>query len=334
MARIRSIHPGIYTDEAWASVSIAARWFAKGLCTEADDNGTFEWKPLQLKMRIFPADTVDVPALLSELVAAGIVMQFQAEGRALGSLKNFCKYQRPRKPKSWFPTTPQSLAFAAVGAPEVAEPEPEHDAVPQKSVLTPVEPEPVPQKSEKSPQREDGGGRVEEEEISEANASSSPSSDKPDGSKGFEAVWKAYPHVRGRSSKTKAAATYRRIPAAIRQDLPEAIARYAKDGREPNGECGAPAMERWLRDSRYLDWLEEPQETVLPSTWNGPSDVREAFDAALGGDWCRAYLDPCAWQDVPERALIPARAYAARKIVADGRQILAKLGLTVLEKAA
>lgn len=66
----------------------------------------------------------------------------------------------------------------------------------------------------------------------------------------------------------------------------------------------------------------------------GPKEVRDAFDAQLGDEWCRAYLDPCAWQDVPERALIPHTAYAGRKLVRDGRSILAKLGLIVLERAA
>ena len=39
--------------------------------TESDDAGVFEWKPLQIKMRIFPADAVDVAAMLAELVKAG-----------------------------------------------------------------------------------------------------------------------------------------------------------------------------------------------------------------------------------------------------------------------
>lgn len=66
----------------------------------------------------------------------------------------------------------------------------------------------------------------------------------------------------------------------------------------------------------------------------GPKEVRDAFSAKLGEDWCRAYLDPCAWQDVPERALIPATKYAGAKLVRDARPILAALGLSVLERAA
>lgn len=150
MSRIRSIHPGIYTDEAWASVSIAARWLAKGLCTEADDNGIFEWKPIQIKMRIFPADNVDVGDLLAELHEAGIVFQFHENEKHYGAIKNFKKFQRPRKPKAWFPFPERIQSFVG------------EDTVPQKSEPQEVKEERVPQKSEKSPQMEDGGGKRED----------------------------------------------------------------------------------------------------------------------------------------------------------------------------
>jgi len=152
MARIRSLLPGVYTDEAWSSVSIPARWLAGGILTEADDNGVFEWKPLQLKMRIYPADNVDIVALLAELEAAGIVRRFEADGKALGALKNFCKYQRPRKPKAWFPLPANLEAFVALGC----------RAVPQKSEPDDDEPASVPTFGERAKQREDGGGRREE----------------------------------------------------------------------------------------------------------------------------------------------------------------------------
>lgn len=66
----------------------------------------------------------------------------------------------------------------------------------------------------------------------------------------------------------------------------------------------------------------------------GPTEVLDAFTAALGPEWVASYLLPCAWQDVPERALIPATRHAGQKLVRDGRAVLAKLGLTVLERAA
>lgn len=152
MARIRSIHPGVYTDEAWSSVSVAARWLAMGLCTEADDLGVFEWKPIQIKMRVYPANNEDIPALLAELQAAGIVMPFDVEGKRYGAVRNFCKYQRPRKPKSWFPITAGIRLFVS-----------EASRVSQKSEPDDDDGGPVPQKSGKPPQMEDGGWRMEGE---------------------------------------------------------------------------------------------------------------------------------------------------------------------------
>ena len=67
MSRIRSIHPGIWTDEAFVSLSGFARLMFIGLWNECDDKGTFQWSPLQMKMRILPADNVNAAELLSEI---------------------------------------------------------------------------------------------------------------------------------------------------------------------------------------------------------------------------------------------------------------------------
>ena len=56
MARIRSLHPGQWTDEAFVAVSPLARLLALGLRNEADDEGVFPWKPVTLRMRLLPAD--------------------------------------------------------------------------------------------------------------------------------------------------------------------------------------------------------------------------------------------------------------------------------------
>lgn len=327
MSRIRSIHPGIYTDEAWASVSIAARWFAKGLCTEADDNGTFEWKPLQLKMRIFPADAVDVPALLTELTGAGIVMAFTADGKSLGSIKNFCRYQRPRKPKSWFPTTPQSLLFAAVGTPGSPDDDGEPSPVPQKSELPTIEAATVPPKSEKSPQMKEEGGRGKKEQ--DANASSVAAGDD---ASGFEALWRAYPHVKGRSSKPKALAAYAVTPKLILPRLVQAARHYGASGALP--QSGAPALAKWLDEQRYLDWI-GVDATPRPA-WNGPADLRAAFVLAMNEDWVASYIDPSTWQDVPERTITPHNGIAAQRILEakPACAVLTEFGVALVRRAA
>ena len=113
-------------------------------------------------------------------------------------------------------------------------------------------------------------------EVMDANASLSPDSDakpparqskKQDYPDLFEAAWSPYPHVKGRSSKPNALGYWRRLSPDVRGHLPKAVARYRREGREPNSECGAPAMERWLRDQKFLDWLEgDDPASALPAT--------------------------------------------------------------------
>ncbi len=107
MSRIRSIHPGLWTDEAFVSLSPMTRLFLLGLWNECDDMGSFAWSPLSLKMRILPADNADAPALLDEMIGAGIIMRYEVGGKTFGAVRNFCQYQRPKKPNSVHPQTDQ-----------------------------------------------------------------------------------------------------------------------------------------------------------------------------------------------------------------------------------
>lgn len=161
MARIRSVHPGLFTDESFMSCSPAAQILFIGIWTEADDYGAFEWKPITLKARILPAHNVDVVALLAELEAANMVRRYEHSDRKLGAVRNFTRFQRPKKPKSMHVMTPEIRTYVGM-APHDAPPvgnefgtggEPdghEDDDIPPSE-------ERVPKKPEKSPQMEDEG---------------------------------------------------------------------------------------------------------------------------------------------------------------------------------
>lgn len=155
MSRIRSIHPGIWTDEAFMGLSAHARLLLMGLWTEAWDDGIFEWKPLTIKARIFPVDAVDVSELLLELAEAGVIARLEASARQPGIIKNFQKYQRPKKPNSSGMMRDEWLDY--VGAKDTS-PASDEDSS-----------EPVPNQprtgGEKSAQMEDGGGRVKDEDA-------------------------------------------------------------------------------------------------------------------------------------------------------------------------
>lgn len=111
MARIRSIHPGLFTDDAIMEASLAARWLLMGILTECDDQGAFQWKPATLKARIMPNDSADVPALLEELVALNWLKSFEHEGSKFGVVRNFCKFQRPKKPNAVYFVPDQFRTF-------------------------------------------------------------------------------------------------------------------------------------------------------------------------------------------------------------------------------
>jgi len=147
MSRIRSIHPGLWTDEQFVALSSFARLLFMGIWNECDDKGTFQWSPLQMKMRILPADNVDAAALMAELEAADCIRRYEIGGKVFGAVRNFAKFQRPKAPNDIHPANEEILIFAG--------------HAPNKS-LSPSEPLPedFPNPSEKSPQMEDG----EEEE--------------------------------------------------------------------------------------------------------------------------------------------------------------------------
>lgn len=168
MSRIRSIHPGLFTDEAFMSASAHARLLIIGIWTEAWDDGVFEWKPLTLKARIFPVDSVDVPALLSELEGLCFIRKFEAGGKAYGAVRNFRKYQRPKKPNKSEVLPNDLVSYVAIP-----------EEVPNQ----------FPTSGEKSPQMEDRGcrredGEEEEEEVLDAPLASVAGKAKPVPKKG------------------------------------------------------------------------------------------------------------------------------------------------------
>lgn len=105
MARIRSIHPGLATDEAFMLMSAFAKAAWPLLWGECDDQGIFEWKPVVLKARLLPADLIAFEDILEEWVRLGTLMRYEINGRSYGAVRNFVRFQRPKKPKDTHPST-------------------------------------------------------------------------------------------------------------------------------------------------------------------------------------------------------------------------------------
>lgn len=145
MARIRSVHPGLSTDEAFMAMTPYAMAAWPILWTECDDHGVFEWKPLVLKARILPATQIDFTSLLDEWLQLECVISFEINGKKYGVVKNFCRYQRPKKPAYRFPLPDQFHNFVGL-KPSITEPVPNQ----------------FPTGGEIPPQREDVGGNMED----------------------------------------------------------------------------------------------------------------------------------------------------------------------------
>lgn len=307
MARIRSIHPSFFTDEACVSCSPLARLLYIGLWTDADDQGLFEWKPLQLKMRLLPGDNADAAGLLGELVEAGLVAQVEGPKR-LGAIRDFRSYQRPKKPNAVHLLPPEWRTYVGLG--DVgSEPEPDQ-------ALTDPEPVPhqFPTEGENSPQMEDGGEDVREERKEEGFAFSGERQAPSDGEAGrslvlqpspgsqprpatarrrrdklvptpaeqasFDAFWAIYPR---RVAKQPALEAYL---AVVRQGVaPDEIANGAsayaglRAGKDPD-KTAHPAT--WLNDGRWTDEIEQPppggyRDNGRAPGWNALDMAAEAI---------------------------------------------------------
>lgn len=126
----------------------------------------------------------------------------------------------------------------------------------------------------------------EPEKKEEAKASLSPTPTEAPYPEDFLAAWKIYPHHTRRSSKPDSLRQWRKLSPAERLSLPAACARYRRLGAEPKGECGAPAMERWLKRGLHLNWVEDAEPVVA----EGPADT------AVIARRLRHYRDTGAWE--------------------------------------
>lgn len=328
MSRIRSVHPGLFTDEAWVSCSPIARLFVIGLWTDADDQGVFEWKPLQLKMRLLPGDTANAAELLDEIQRAGIVTAYEVEGKRYGAIKNFRRFQRPQKPNALHPL-PETIALY-VGISATAP-----KSVEDYSSIGTIEAQPM----------EDGGG-VREEELEASlpaatdvatvprKAKSKPAKPKPAvpawlTDPDFCAAWDACtPQMRKRSDgREKTYAHWKRqVPlCGSGPDLVHALKAYCK-GDDDVKRTGGPGLHVWLSDGRWDHWTTSGTGAA-PTTravWSGPPEIRNAVIRETSSDFAGSYLDPCAWTG---EAILPRNGYAADKL----RRLHALQNVSILE---
>lgn len=120
MPRIRSVHPGLFTDEGFMELTVSdplACVLLPGIWTDCDDQGVFEWKPMTIKARVLPCATADVSSLLMRLCEVGFIRRFEVKGKAYGAVRNFRRFQRPEKPKAYHPLPDDLRVFVGLEKP-------------------------------------------------------------------------------------------------------------------------------------------------------------------------------------------------------------------------
>ena len=280
MARIRSVHPGLLTDEAFMTLTVESPLaipLLVGLWMEADDAGTFEWKPLTLKARILPAITQNISELLDVLSKLNFIRSFEIEGKSLGVIRNFVKFQRPKSPKEVFAFTLESRRFA--GFTDLGKRPNAGTGRPPSDDGSESVPNSVETTSEIEPQREEEGGRREEvgggslrERVTRA-AQSAPlpkietsEGEAPEPAEQFGQFWEAWPHKVAKAKAAKAFDLAAREPGFALPELLSGVARYVRD---------KPPDRQWLNPSTFLAerrWLDQP----APISPGGPPDNRRS----------------------------------------------------------
>lgn len=106
MARIRTIKPEFFTSEQIVECSTSARLAFVGLLCFCDDRGVHPASVKRFKMEVFPGDALTddaVQSLVDELIANGLVAEFEAENQRFWHVTGWKKHQRIDRPTFKYP---------------------------------------------------------------------------------------------------------------------------------------------------------------------------------------------------------------------------------------
>jgi hypothetical protein len=171
-------------------------------------------------------------------------MQVEIEGKACGIIRNFCKYQRPKKPVHRFKLTDEMRTFVGVKRPGT-------EPVPNRSSTS----------SELSPQRKDEGGS-KEDEGSKKDSRTVAKATRPANDL-FEKFWKSYPKRKGANPKTPAQKLF---DAAVKGGVdPPVIFGAIEAGvgfdKDQIATQFIPQAVKWLRDKRWEEFTPPDAKT-------------------------------------------------------------------------
>ena len=138
----------------------------------------------------------------------------------------------------------------------------------------------------------------------------------------FEAAWKAYPHVEGRSSKPNALAEWKKLGDDEQTGLLAAVQRFAPKVSQAHGDKGAPCMSRWLRDGKHLNWM-APAGAGPVLEFDGPPALLASVIRATSEDFAQKWVKPCHWREA-DRTLVARNSFSAKQLTTQLAAWLAK----------
>ena len=112
MARIRSVKPEFWTSEQIAECSPNARLLFIGLWNFCDDYGVHQASEVRLKMEVFPSDSFskeDVRRMMDELIANGLVEEYEIDGLRYWFVTGWDKHQKPDTKTGKYPRPDGSI---------------------------------------------------------------------------------------------------------------------------------------------------------------------------------------------------------------------------------
>jgi hypothetical protein len=95
MARARNIKPGFFTNEDLVELDFATRLLFAGLWTVADREGRLQDRPKKIKIDVFPADNLDIDAMLQQLHNAKFIQRYEVDGEKFIQISSWDKHQNP-----------------------------------------------------------------------------------------------------------------------------------------------------------------------------------------------------------------------------------------------
>lgn len=242
MARIRTIKPEFWRDEALSSISAEAALLAIGLLNHCDDEGYFQANPRLIEADVFPLRETfsSTTVLIQELSDIGYIELFCGlDGKQYGLIINFSKHQVINKKTNskikGLHKLPDDYRSDAVGLPSGKE---------RKG-------------------REQGSTSIDLVPSKKSRASAADAIDLPFG---FSEFWQSYPNKKGKGHAIKAWSKLHPDADLLQKMLVALKAQKISDDWTRDGGKYIPHPASWLNGMRWEDELDGSAVSSAPIT--------------------------------------------------------------------